>query len=160
MIDLENDQTILSVFLSGQDRRFLLASSSGHGFIVEEADIQATTKKGKQVLNTSNGAEAIVCRDATGDMVVAVGENKKMLVFPAGELPVMARGKGVLLQKYAQGGLSDAKLFTKKEGITWIDRSGRVQTIDGWKPYVGKRAQAGRIAPKGFPSSKKFGNDL
>ncbi len=160
MIDLENDQTILSVFLSGQDRRFLLASSSGHGFIVEEADIQATTKKGKQVLNTSSGAEAIVCRDATGDMVVAVGENKKMLVFPAAELPVMARGKGVLLQKYAQGGLSDAKLFTKKEGITWIDRSGRVQTIDGWKPYVGKRAQAGRIAPKGFPSSKKFGNDL
>ena len=111
-------------------------------------------------LNTSSGAEAIVCRDATGDMVVAVGENKKMLVFPAAELPVMARGKGVLLQKYAQGGLSDAKLFTKKEGITWIDRSGRVQTIDGWKPYVGKRAQAGRIAPKGFPSSKKFGNDL
>ena len=90
-------------------------------------------------------------------MLAVVGDNKKFLVFPAAELPEMTRGKGVVLQKFQQGGLSDAKLFSKKEGLTWTDRSGRTQTVDDWKTYLGKRAQAGRIAPKGFPTSKKFG---
>jgi len=109
------------------------------------------------VLNVPGDSEAIVCRDATGDLIAVVGDNKKLLIFSAKDLPEMSRGKGVLLQKYAQGGLSDAKLFAKKEGLTWVDRSGRVQTIDGWKPYIGKRAQAGKIVPKGFPTSRKFG---
>ncbi len=160
MIDMDNAQAISSVFLHQGERKFLVASTSGHGFIVSEADCLATTKKGKQVLNVASGAEANVCRLAVGDMVAVVGDNKKLIVFKADELPEMSRGKGVLLQKYAQGGLSDAKIFTRKEGFTWTDRSGRVQTLEGWKPFVGKRAQAGKIAPKGFPASKKFGQEF
>jgi topoisomerase-4 subunit A len=109
------------------------------------------------VLNVPAGSEAAVCRVAEGDMLAVVGDNKKFLVFAASELPEMTRGKGVVLQKYHEGGLSDAKTFAKKEGLTWTDRSGRTQTVDDWKSYLGKRAQSGRIAPKGFPTSKKFG---
>jgi len=160
MIDLENDHVIASAFLLKSDRQFLVASSKGFGFLVNEEDCIATTKKGKQVLNVSSGGEAVVCRPSRGDMIAVIGDNKKFLVFPAKDLPEMTRGKGVMLQKYAQGGLSDAKIFTRKKGLTWIDRSGRVQTVDGWKSFVGKRAQAGKIAPKGFPTNKKFGADL
>jgi topoisomerase-4 subunit A len=159
MTDLGNDQAVVSAFLFQGGRRFLVASTSGHGFFVKEDDCLATTRKGKQVLNVPSGAEAAVCRPAEGDLVAAVGENKKLLIFPADELPEMSRGKGVLLQKFASGGLSDVKAFSRKDGLTWVDRSGRTQTVDGWKDYAGKRAQAGKIAPKGFPTSKKFGRD-
>jgi topoisomerase-4 subunit A len=158
MVDLGNDQTVTAAFLYNGDRRFLVASTSGHGFLVKEEDCLSSTRKGKQVLNVGEGAEACVCRPAEGDMVASVGENKKLLVFAIGELPEMARGKGVALQKFHDGGLSDAKTFSKMDGLTWVDRSGRTQTIDDWKSYVGKRAQSGRLAPKGFPSNKKFGN--
>jgi topoisomerase-4 subunit A len=157
MVDLSNDQTVASAFLYGGDRKFLVASTTGHGFVVKEEDCLSSTRKGKQVLNVADGAEVCVCRPAEGDMVAAVGDNKKFLVFPLAELPEMARGKGVAIQKFHDGGLSDAKTFAKKDGLTWVDRSGRVQTIDDWKSYVGKRAQSGRIAPKGFPSNRKFG---
>jgi len=163
LIDLENDQDVAQIFLYQGDRRFFVASSAGYGFIVREEDCLATTKKGKQVLNVGADAEAVVCYPVSqngkdGDMIAVVGTNKKFLVFPIADIPEMTRGKGVVLQKYAQGGLSDAKVFSKKIGLTWIDRSGRVQTIDDWKSFVGKRAQAGKIAPKGFPASKKFVN--
>jgi topoisomerase-4 subunit A len=157
IVDLGNDQAVTAAFLYKGDRKFLVASTSGHGFIVKEEDCLSSTRKGKQVLNVSGGAEACVCRPADGDMIASVGENKKFIVFPASELPEMTRGKGVVLQKFQSGGLSDAKVFAKKEGLTWVDRSGRLQTIDDWKTFVGKRAQAGRIAPKGFPANKKFG---
>jgi topoisomerase-4 subunit A len=156
-IDLGNDQAVSAAFLFKGDRRFLVAATTGHGFLVKEDDCLSSTRKGKQVINVGDGAEALVCRPADGDMVAVVGENKKFLVFPLDEIPEMARGRGVALQKYHDGGLSDAKVFSKKEGLTWVDRSGRVQTIDDWKSYLGKRAQSGRIAPKGFPSNKKFG---
>ena len=163
LIDLENDHAVASAFIYQGDRRFLVASSAGHGFIVREEDCLATTKKGKQVLNVGSGAEAAVCRPVAehgveGDMVAVVGSKGKFLVFPLGELPEMTRGKGVQLQKYAQGSLSDAKVFDGKSGLTWVDRAGRVQTIDDWKSYLGKRAQAGKIVPKGFPASRKFGH--
>ena len=140
--------------------RFIVASSTGHGFIVAEEDCLSTTRKGRQVLNVPAGAEAVVCRPATGDMVAAVGENKKLLIFPAAELPEMSRGKGVKLQKFQKGGLCDAKIFSKAVGLTWVDRAGRTQSVEDWKLYMGKRAQAGRIAPKGFPTSKKFGPEV
>ncbi|GJL95666.1 MAG: DNA topoisomerase 4 subunit A [Hyphococcus sp.] len=159
MVDMGNDDAVVSAFLYVGGRKFLVASSSGHGFIVSEGDCLSNTKKGKQVLNVPGGAEAAVCRSAEGDMLASVGDNKKFLVFPVKDLPEMSRGKGVVLQKFQKGGLSDAKVFSKKEGLTWTDRSGRTQTVDDWKGYVGKRAQAGRIAPKGFPTSKKFGVD-
>ncbi len=157
MVDMGNDDAVVAAFLYQGGRKFLVASSSGHGFIASEDECLSNTRKGKQVLNVASGAEAAVCRVAEGDMIAVVGDNKKFLVFEASELPEMSRGKGVVLQKYHDGGLSDAKLFAKKEGLTWTDRSGRTQTVDDWKSYVGKRAQAGRIAPKGFPTSKKFG---
>mgnify|MGYP000539583872 CR=1 FL=1 len=157
MADMGNDDAVVSAFLFEGGRKFLVASSSGHGFVVKEEDCLSNTKKGKQVLNVPAGAEAAVCRPAEGDMLASVGDNKKFLVFPAAELPEMSRGKGVVLQKFQKGGLSDAKVFSAKEGLTWTDRSGRTQTVDDWKSYLGKRAQAGRIAPKGFPTSKKFG---
>ncbi|NWG71675.1 MAG: DNA topoisomerase IV subunit A [Parvularculaceae bacterium] len=159
MIDLANDQSVAAAFLYAGGRRLLVASSSGHGFFVAESECLATTRKGKQVLNVSGGAEAAVCRPASGDMVAAVGDNKKLLVFPASELPEMARGKGVQLQKYHEGGLSDAKVFDGQEGLTWVDRSGRVQTIEDWRDHLGKRASSGRVTPKGFPTSRKFGPD-
>jgi topoisomerase-4 subunit A len=159
LVDLGNDQSVAAAFLFLGERRFLVASSSGHGFFVKEEDCLGTTRKGKQVLNLSEGAEAQVCRPAAGDLVASVGDNKKLLVFPAGELPEMSRGKGVQMQKFHEGGLSDAKAFDKKAGLAWVDRSGRLQTVEGWKDYLGKRAGAGRIAPKGFPTSRKFGRD-
>ncbi len=159
VLDLGNDDAILSVFLFQGGRRFLLASSSSHGFIALEDECLATTKKGKQLLNVTVGTEAMVCRTVPegADRIAVVGSNKKFLVFGIDELPQMSRGKGVVLQKYAQGSLSDAKAFDSRQGLTWKDRSGRIQTIDNWMEFLGKRAQAGRIAPKGFPSSKNFG---
>ena len=164
MVDMGNDDAVVAAFLFEGGRKFLLASSSGHGFIAPEDDCVSNTRKGKQVLNVAAGAEAAVCRPvgeaiAKRDMLAVVGDNKKFLVFPAVDLPEMTRGKGVVLQKYQKGGLSDAKIFDPQTGLAWTDRSGRRQTIDDWKPFVGKRAQAGRIAPKGFPTSKKFGQD-
>ncbi len=159
MVDMGNDDAVVAAFIFQGGRKFLVASSSGHGFIAPEDECLSNTRKGKQVLNVPAGSEAAVCRPAEGDMLACVGDNKKFLVFPASELPEMTRGKGVVLQKFQNGGLSDAKLFSKKGGLNWTDRSGRVQTIDDWKTYLGKRAQAGRIAPKGFPTSKKFGAD-
>ena len=162
IVDMGNDDAVVAAFLYEGGRKFLLASSSGHGFIAPEDECLSNTRKGKQVLNVASGAEAAVCRPAPSqvskdDMLAVVGDNKKFLVFEASELPEMTRGKGVVLQKYQKDGLSDAKLFSKKEGLTWTDRSGRTQTVEDWKSYLGKRAQAGKIAPKGFPTSKKFG---
>ena len=157
MVDMGNDDAVVAAFLYQGGRKFLVASSSGHGFIAPEEECLSNTRKGKQVLNVPAASEAAVCRVADGGMLAVVGDNKKFLVFPASELPEMTRGKGVVLQKYHDGGLSDAKMFAKKEGLTWTDRSGRTQTVDDWKAWLGKRAQAGRIAPKGFPTSKKFG---
>ena len=162
MVDMGNDDAVVAAFIYEGGRKFLVASSSGHGFIAPEEECLSNTRKGKQVLNVAAGSEAAVCRVAPqeigkDDMLAVVGDNKKFLVFEASELPEMTRGKGVALQKYHEGGLSDAKLFSRKEGLTWVDRSGRTQTVDDWKAYLGKRAQAGRIAPKGFPTSKKFG---
>ncbi|OFX02757.1 MAG: DNA topoisomerase IV subunit A [Alphaproteobacteria bacterium RIFCSPHIGHO2_12_FULL_63_12] len=157
MVDLGNDQTTTAAFLYRGERKFLVASTTGHGFLVREEDCLSSTRKGKQILNVSSGAEACVCRPAEGDMVASVGDNKKFLVFPLAELPEMSRGKGIAIQKFQSGGLADAKVFAKKEGLTWVDRSGRLQTIDDWKSFTGKRAQSGKIAPKGFPSNKKFG---
>ncbi|MEO1015085.1 MAG: DNA topoisomerase IV subunit A [Pseudomonadota bacterium] len=157
MIDLGNDQSVAEAFLQEGDRDFLVASSAGYGFIVAEEDCVANTKKGKQVLNVPAGAEASVCRPADGDLVACVGDNKKLLIFGMNELPKMARGKGVVLQKFQTGGLSDAKAFSAKEGLTATSRTGRVTSVDGWKAHKGKRGQAGKIAPKGFPASKKFG---
>ena len=156
MVELGNDDDILMMFAYQGDGKFLVASTSGHGFIVNEADVLANTRKGKQVLNVPAGAEAIVCTEAIGDHVAVIGENRKLLVFEVDEIPEMTRGKGVVLQRYKNGGLSDAMVFEGEEGLSWIDRAGRTQSAADWREWVGKRAQAGRLPPKGFPRANKF----
>jgi topoisomerase IV subunit A len=157
MIDLEDSADAVELIVHEPGRKLLVAATSGHGFIVAEDDVVAMTRKGKQVLNVPAGEEAIACAPVDGDSIAAIGENRKLLLFPLKELPEMARGRGVRLQRYKDGGLADAKVFTKKEGLTWVDSSGRTWTIDELRDWWGARAQAGRLPPKGFPKANKFG---
>ena len=124
------------------------------------AKVLAQTRKGKQVLNVLADTEAVVCAPAEGDSVAVIGENRKLLLFPLEELPEMPRGKGVRLQRYKDGGLADAKAFDKKEGLTYIDSAKRSFTLSSTelREWWGVRAQAGRLPPKGFPKSGKFGS--
>ena len=119
----------------------------------------AQTRKGKQVLNVAAGAEAALCAPAAGDSVAVIGDNRKLLLFPLEELPEMPRGKGVRLQRYKDGGLADAKVFSKKDGLTYVDAAMRSFTLSSadLRDWWGERAQAGRLPPKGFPKSGKFG---
>ncbi len=155
MVDLGNDKDIVALFVYRPETRLLVAASDGRGFIVEADNVLASTKNGKQVLNVSGSIEAQVCTPVAGDTVAVVGENRKLLVFPLDELPEMTRGRGVVLQKYKDGGLSDAKVFSLAEGLTW--RIGeRIRTETDLVAWQGKRAAAGRLAPKGFSSANKF----
>ena len=156
MIDLGNEHAVNIAQLYEGERTFLVASSSGHGFFVKEADCLTNQKKGKQILNVPEGAEALVCTEAVGDMVAALSDQRKLLIFPAAELPTMVRGKGVQLQRFSKGDLADAVVFDAKEGLTWVDRAGRVQSASDWKDWIGKRAQAGKAPPKGFPRAPRF----
>jgi len=157
MIDIEETADAVDLFIYEPERKLLVASSSGHGFIVSEDEVVASTRKGKQVLNVGTGDEAAVCAPADGDSVAVIGENRKLLLFPLKELPEMPRGKGVRLQRYKDGSLGDAKTFTKKEGLPYIDSAGRSFTLTDLRDWWGDRAQAGRLPPKGFPKSGKFG---
>ncbi len=156
MIDLGNDQDIVTLFRYQGDRKFLVASSDGRGFVCAESEMQAGTRTGKQILNVQMPAEACVCRPVEGDTVAVVGENRKLLLFPLDQLPEMTRGRGITLQKYKDGGLSDARTFTLKQGLSWVDSSGRVKTETDLKEYRGERAQAGRIVPRGFNKNNRF----
>ena len=156
MVDLPNESEIVGIFIHKPDRRLLVASSAGDGFVVPENDIVAQTRSGKQVLNVRDGVRAIVCTPMYGDAVAVVGENRKVLVFMADELPEMGRGKGVRLQKYKDGGLSDATSFTLAEGLSWSDPAGRTRTESELAEWTGKRASAGRMAPRGFPRDNKY----
>ncbi|MEX2455358.1 MAG: DNA topoisomerase IV subunit A [Rhodospirillaceae bacterium] len=157
MIDLPNDQDIVALFVHRPGERIVVASSDGRGFIVPEDDVIAQTKNGKQVLNVGKGVEAVACAPVRGDSVAAVGENRKIIVFPLDELPEMTRGRGVKLQSYKDGGLSDVTTFTLKDGLRWKTGAG-VRTETDLESYVGKRAQAGRLAMRGFPRNSRFGN--
>jgi topoisomerase-4 subunit A len=157
MIDLPNDQDIVALFVHRPGEKVLVASSDGRGFVVSEDDLIAHTKNGKQALNVGKGVEAHACAPVVGDTVAVVGENRKIILFPLGELPEMSRGRGVKLQSYKDGGLSDVTTFTLKEGLPWKTGAG-VRTDTDIKAYVGKRSQAGRIAMRGFPRNGRFGN--
>jgi len=156
MVDLPNEAEIVSLFIHRPGRKLLVASSAGDGFLVGEDDVVAQTRSGKQVLNVRGDVRARVCKPATGDHVACVGENRKVLVFPADELPEMGRGKGVRLQRYKDGGLSDATTFTFAEGLSWLDPAGRTRTETDLAEWLGKRAGAGRMAPRGFPRDNTF----
>jgi topoisomerase-4 subunit A len=159
MVDLEENHAFVEIFVHEPGRKLLLAATSGHGFVAPEDEMVAMTRKGKQVLNVEEPAEACACVPADGDMVASIGENRKMLLFRLDELPEMARGKGVRLQRYKDGGLSDVRSFKADDGLTWLDPAGRTFTLpmSELKDWLGERAQAGRLAPRGFPKSNKFG---
>ncbi|HEX7881581.1 MAG TPA: DNA topoisomerase IV subunit A [Afipia sp.] len=157
-IDMEGDANIVSMFVQKGGRKFLVASSDGQGFVVNEDDCVANTRKGKQVLNVTAPNEAAAIVTVSGDTVAVIGTNHKMVVFPLEQVPEMARGRGVRLQKYSGGKLSDVMTFTAKDGMTWKDSAGRDQSST-WKELTdwrGNRADAGRLA-HGFPKSNKFG---
>jgi len=162
MVDLEENHTFADIWLHTPGRKLIIAATSGHGFVVPEDEMVAMTRKGKQIMNVSEPDEARVCVPADGDTVAVIGENRKMLVFTLAEVNEMARGKGVYLQRYKDGALSDVRVFKKADGLTWLDPAGRTFTLpySELQEWVGERAQAGRLAPRGFPKSNKFGRSF
>jgi len=160
MIDLEEHHVTIAMFVANPQRKLLVASSAGYGFVVKEQNVMSLTRGGKQVLNVSGAIEACVCVPVDGDYVAVVGENRKVLIYPVSELNEMSRGKGIRLQAYKDGGLSDAIVFDSEEGLFWTSSGGRRTAYQDWKLWVGKRAQAGRIAQRGFPKSIRFAVSL
>ncbi len=158
IVDIDASDDIVSLIVHKPDAKLIVASTDGRGFVVPEAEVVANTRKGKQSLNVKAPAEAQSCYrvDPDDDHVAVIGENRKLLLFPLEELPEMTRGRGNKLQTYKDGGLSDAKTFKLKDGLTWQDSSGRTWTVDKLRDWIGKRAQAGRLPPKGFPRSNQF----
>ena len=157
MIDLDESREIVELFVHQPGRKLLVASHEGNGFVVPEDDVVAMRRAGKQVLNVSGTDEAVACAVVQGDHVAVIGENRKLVIFPLKEVNEMTRGKGVRLQRYKDGGLGDIKTFTLKQGLIAYDRSDRARTFDALKEWLGQRAQAGRLPPKGFPVGHKFG---
>ena len=156
MVDLPNDTGITNLLIFRPGEKFLVASSAGDGFIVPSEELVAQTKAGKAVLTVRDGTKTAVCTVVRGDAIAVVGDNRKMLVFPVAELPEMAKGKGVRLQKYKDGGLSDAITFTRAEGLSWKDPAGRTRTETDLTEWTGARASAGKMAPRGFPRDNRF----
>jgi topoisomerase-4 subunit A len=155
MIELDDKVKILDVFPFKAGRKRILASKLGYGFLMPEEEALANRKAGKQVL-TVDAAGAAFCLEATGDQLGVIGDNGKILIFPLEELPEMPRGKGVKLQAYREGGLRDALSFNAETGGYWIDSAGRRRDWTDWQAFSGRRASAGKLAPKGFPTSKRF----
>ncbi len=153
--ELGNDEAVVTLFVWQEGRRYLMASDAGRGFVVAAADLLAEKRTGKQVLNLKPGEAALLCAPAEGDHVATIGTNRKLLVFPLDQVPELSRGAGVLLQKYRDGTLADAKVFRLEDGLTW--RLGdKVRTETDLRPWLGMRAQAGRLPPNGFPKSGRF----
>ncbi|MBC8038777.1 MAG: DNA topoisomerase IV subunit A [Rhizobiales bacterium] len=159
MCDMDAADTIVALFVHASGAKRLLASTEGDGFIVDEDECVATTRKGKQVLNVKAPVEALVCAlvEEGADHIACVGDNRKMLIFKRAELPEMARGKGVRMQRFKDGGLSDARAFKLTEGLSWTDSAGRTWNVTALKDWIGERAQAGKLPPKGFPKNNRFG---
>ncbi|WP_299010737.1 DNA topoisomerase IV subunit A [uncultured Caulobacter sp.] len=155
MIELDDKVKIVDVFPFKAGRKRILASKLGYGFLMPEEEALANRKAGKQVL-TVDAAGAAFCMEAVGDQLAVIGDNGKILIFPMEELPEMPRGKGVKLQSYREGGLRDGLSFNAETGAYWIDTAGRRRDWAEWKEWVGRRAGAGKLAPKGFATNKRF----
>lgn len=157
MIDLANEEDIVTIFPHRPGAKLLVASSEGRGFIVPSDDVVAQTRTGKQVLATDKTSKARVCIPVDGDTVAVVGSNRRLLVFDVADLPEMGRGKGVILQKYKAGGsLADVTVFKAEEGLSWSLQGGRRRTEPDIARWRGKRAGAGKEPPTGFPRPPRF----
>jgi topoisomerase-4 subunit A len=155
MIELDDKVGIEAVFPHKPGRKLILASKMGYGFIMPEEEAIASKRGGKQVL-TVDAKGVAVCLPLQGDQLAVVGDNGKILIFPMEELPEMPRGKGVKLQSYREGGLRDALAFSAADGPSWTTSDGRQRAWPEWRDWAGRRAGAGKLAPKGFPASKRF----
>ena len=156
MVDLPNDSAIINIHTFNQESKLIVASTAGDGFVVPMDEVLAQTRNGKQILNVKGTVKAAASKIVTGDYVATVGENRKVLIFDLGELPIMQRGKGVRLQKYKDGGLSDVTTFSFEDGLSWLDPAGRTRTETELGEWKSKRASAGKMAPRGFPRNNKF----
>jgi len=158
-IDLEQEADLVAAFRHQGGRKFVVASAQGRGFVVPEDECLANTRKGKQVLNVVAPDAARALAIVEGELVALIGENRKMVIFPLDQVPEMARGRGVRLQRYKDGGLSDLKTFMAEQGLSWTDTAGSAftLTLNELADWRGNRADAGRLAPKGFPRSNTFG---
>jgi len=155
-LEVPEAETILGMFVPDEKAgKRVVASSKGYGFIVADAELVSSTRKGKIILNVGD-EELVTCVKVEGDMTASIGTNRKMVIFKTAELPEMARGKGVKIQAFKDGGLIDLKTFNKADGFSWVDSGGRQQSSDDWKDWIGKRAQSGRLAPRGFNKNGKF----
>jgi topoisomerase-4 subunit A len=158
MADIDESASIVAIWPYVAGEKMLLAASDGRGFIVGQDEMISSTRKGRAVLNVDAPALASIVTSAAGDHVAVVGENRKLLVFPLAQVPEMSRGKGVRLQRYKDGALSDARVFSLSNGLTWRDSANRTFTVgkDEITEWIGNRAEAGRLPPKGFPKTNKF----
>jgi topoisomerase-4 subunit A len=159
-VDLEAEVDIVQLLIARPETRLLIASSDGRGFLTSGESTIAETRKGKQLVNLRAGATLSVVRIVPdgADVVAVVGENRKMVVFPLSELPELGRGQGVMLQRYRDGGLSDAVALRSEDGLSWVlgGESGRVRTEIDLSPWRAARGAAGRMPPIGFPRSNRF----
>ena len=156
LAELTNEDDVVALFVPAEGARYLVASAAGRGFVVPAAELLAEKRTGKQVLNLRPGEEATLCVPAEGDMVAVVSAARKLLVFPLDQVPEMARGAGVILQRGKEGGLADARVFARADGLSW--RLGeKTRTETDLRPWLGERGQAGRVPPNGFPKGGRFG---
>ncbi len=155
LVDMDERTHIVNLLIYNDDLKILLANNAGRGFVVPAEDVVAQTKNGKQVLNLSAGLTGVVCTPVTGDSVAVIGQNRKLLIFDIDEIPVMKKGAGVILQRYKQGGLSDAKCFVREEGLSW-QLGKKIRTETDLLAWINKRGTAGRLPPTGFPKSNTF----
>lgn len=157
MVDIANNDEVAAMFVFEPKSSYLVASKRGYGFIIDENHIVAQTRNGRKIMNVSEGDSAVFCLKVTGDMVAIVGDNRKLLVFKTEEIPTLARGRGVGLQKYKDGGLSDIQFFNEADGFSF-NRSGGISTEKELLTWLGHRAQIGKLVPFGFPKNNKFFN--
>lgn len=158
LFDIENKQDIVEAFIYNQEKKAILVSSDAYGFIIDHKDLLSNTKKGKQIINVKEPNKLACCKMVEGNYIAIIGENRRMLIFTLANIPEMKRGKGVRLQKYREGKISDIVTFDENKGLCWKDSSGRTfnKTLNELEEWKGSRANIGRMAPRGFPKSNKF----
>ena len=151
LLDIEEDHSAINIFPFVKNEKYILASSVGNGFVIDSEDMLSNRKSGKQVLNIKEGEKSVICKKVQGSDVVSIGKNKKMLIFPINDLPKMSKGRGVRIQKYKDSEIMYLDTFNPNEGLIVEDKSGRKRTFENTSDWLGKRAQSGKLVPKGFP---------